>query len=199
MKCGARSGKASARFSRATDLAPISFTLFLIGVKHLKIFRQTANLSLFLALALSACGGDVTDTSNSSTGTTTTDAVSAVGAAAGAKTVSVEDLPDFATIYPEASVISNTKLNSDDQDAGNVSYSTRASVSEIVDFYKKSMAQSGLDIRSEVDSGGSFLISATNGDEGKQLNVTIIPNQEEDKRMVMMTHAVSKSAEGEQS
>lgn len=89
------------------------------------------------------------------------------------------DLPDGFTIYPGATVVSNTKLKHNEGSNVSVMMTTPASAEEVLAFYRPQAAAAGIDITTEYknqassmiggqdEAGSAFVLHVTPGSDGE--------------------------------
>ncbi len=100
------------------------------------------------------------------------------------KNVAVE-LPDGFSLYPDATVTSNTKVSSSDGGGTMVMFTSQDSAADLVSFYRKQAEAAGVKIEMEMTAGDmsmiggksadgdSFAFTATTGDEQTNGQLTI--------------------------
>ena len=128
---------------------------------------------LMLGLGLSGCGsdtsGDIENEDGDTIGTYEVDAGTGeinasmtqddgtVATMRSGKNVTVE-LPDGFSIYPGATVTSNTKVSSSDGGGSVVMFTTDDPAPDLIDFYRKQAEAAGVKIEMQMDTDGMSMI-----------------------------------------
>lgn len=130
-------------------------------------------------VALPACGrkeetAAATTTSGSSVTTSREDGAvttqTAASADAGAAAISV-DTPDFAPLYPGATVKASSTTTANDHLVGSVTYLTNAAPQAVVDFYKPRAAAAGFTTSADANIGVGLMYAATDAAKARTLQV----------------------------
>lgn len=134
---------------------------------------RTATIAGTLALVLAACGSETGGGGMGVTledGSTVTTATSDKGLAVPA------NLPDFAPIYP-GGIVENVVVNERSPGKGILAFRVKATVADVVGFYRQSGEKFGLTLKQDEDTGsGQSLMLIKPGapvgdDHGMQLNI----------------------------
>lgn len=88
------------------------------------------------------------------------------------------DMPSFAPIYP-GGVIDNVNTNKDKPGRGVLGFRAKASVEEVVQFYRQNAEKSGLKLMDDQGGAGGQMLTFVKPDgpsEGHGVQVTIVPD-----------------------
>jgi len=145
--------------------------------------RRVLVTACVLAVSLAACGkkedsgkpvvavapGGVTVKGNDGTATITTGGGAAVAAAA--------NLPDYAPLYPGASVEMSAASAPGDESSvgGTVTYMTNATPQQVVDFYKQKSAAKGVPAKMNANMGAALMFAAADDSGARSVQVIATP------------------------
>ncbi len=153
-------------------------------------------------VALSACGGkDEAATSESSVTVTTSEdgvvttqtavpAPPATPGGPGTPAVTVRT-PDYAPLYPGATVKASSTTTANDHQVGSVTYLTSAAPQAVIDFYRPKVAAAGFTTSADANIGVGLMYAATDAATARSLQV--IATAEEAGTAVVLSWTGPKS------
>jgi hypothetical protein len=148
--------------------------------------RIFAGSAVLAALALAACGGD-DEPKAPAAGEVTTEAVSSAGtedaaspSPAQAETPAAPNAPDFAVLYPDATIVKPAVTAQGPAGPGGIlDFTTTADPDVVVTFYRERAEASGLATIASMNQGGTRAYSAGDGTSGgKLLSVIATPSED---------------------
>lgn len=89
------------------------------------------------------------------------------------------DLPDGFTLYPGATVVTNTRLKHNEGTNVSVMMTTSASAEEVLAFYRPQAAAAGIEIMTEYKNPGSTMIGGQD-DSGRAFVLHVTPGTDGD-------------------
>ena len=172
--------------------------------------RRSVALSVFLALALSACGSESSELFPEEDGTGSGMPVNADGTqprtsnsieTADGTTVSQEsgsnlpvELPDGFSLYPGASVRANTRTSSGIGDQTTVMFESEAAPDTIVAFYKDQAEKAGLEISIDLAFEDNSTLGGDRASDGLKLTVSASRKEGANVSTVMVNTIVGTAA-----
>lgn len=147
------------------------------------------HLLTFTALLLvAACGSKETETSETNVTVNGADvAIAAAGAASGL--VDTSNLPDFVRIYEGATPVLNMSSNENGKKGGVITYTVKASVADVVTFYRETFKAAAMKINTEMTSPGSIALGGESEDKARTMFVTISGGEGGEPTSVNIAHA----------
>ena len=152
------------------------------------------------AVSLSACGrkeetATAVPTSESSYTVTTNEGgavttQTAASAGAGVSALAV-NMPDYAPLYPGATVKASSTTSANDHQVGSVTYVTTAAPQAVIDFYKPKVAAAGFTTSADANIGVGLMYAAT--DQAKARSLQIIATAEKAGTAVVLSWTSPKS------
>lgn len=135
---------------------------------------------LAILFAVSACGGGKTETTPATTSADDIAGQAAKNAVSGVTGIGVStaDLPEFVELPKDAKAITNMRLNDDGKAGGTLTLETRQSPTDLVAFYRASMARHGLKIGLENTADQMVQLMGESEDKTKTLMVTVLTDGE---------------------
>lgn len=152
------------------------------------------------ALALTACGkkpeADKPSVTVNANGYTVkgNDGSATITTGSGAASAAAAKTPDFAPVYPGATVestIAGVGSENGEGQGGSVVFNTRASPQQVIDFYKQKTGAAGLTPQMSADMGQALMFAAS--DDATKRGVQVIVSGKDGGSNVTVTWATPKS------
>jgi hypothetical protein len=103
-----------------------------------------------------------------------------------------ENLPAFAPIYADARILSAV-TGAEGEAKGMVNFRTKASMADVIGFYRDKAKAEGLSVEAEVQMGAGRMLALTDKASGRALQLTVNPDEAEGGVMVSLVYDGGKA------
>jgi hypothetical protein len=103
-----------------------------------------------------------------------------------------ENLPAFAPLYPDARIMTAV-TGAEGEAKGMVNFRTRASMADVIGFYRNKAKAEGLSVQAEAQMGAGRMLALADNASGRGLQLTVTPDEEEGGVMVSLVYDGGKA------